>query len=140
MKPLKINHAAVWVCFVLLHGLGFVWYGPLFSEPWMEMVGLDMATVEANPPGAGAWITNSIATIVPLYVLAWLFTKLNVDTALRGLGFGLLLTFSFEFLSTMTGNMFAMNPYMLTWITGGFNLVAIGLSGAIIGGWKKYEA
>ncbi len=138
MKTLKINHAAVWVCFVLLQGLGFVWYGALFSEPWMEMVGLDLAAVEANPPGTGTWITNLIATIVPLYVLAWLFTKLNVDSAVRGAGIGLLLTFSFEFLSTMTGNMFAQHPYALVWITGGFNLVAMALSGAIIGGWKKY--
>ena len=137
MKTLKINHAAVWVCFILLHILGFVWYGPLFSEPWMEMVGLDLATVAANPPSAGAWITNSIATITPLYVLAWLFTKLNVDTMARGVGIALLLTFSFEFLSTMTGNMFALHPYALVWITGGFNLVAMALSGAIIGGWRS---
>lgn len=139
MKTLKINHAAVWVCFVLLNGLGFVWYETLFSEQWMEMVGLDLATVEANPPGAGVWITNSIATITPLYVLAWFFTKLNVESAIRGAGIGLLIVFSFDFLSTMAGNMFAQHPYALAWITGGFNLVSMALSGAIIGGWKKYH-
>lgn len=139
MRTLKINHAAVWVCIILLHGLGFAWYGFLFVEPWMEMVGLDMATAEANPPGIGIWATNTIATIVPIYVLAWLFSKLNVDTVVKGAGLGLLLTFSFEFLSTMAGNMFAAQPYALVWITGGFNLVGIGLSGAILGGWKKYS-
>ena len=79
MKTLKINHAAVWVCFILLHILGFVWYGPLFSEPWMEMVGLDLATVEANPPSAGAWITNSIATITPLYRFSLAFYKTQCE-------------------------------------------------------------
>jgi hypothetical protein len=98
-----------------------------------------MATAEANPPGIGIWATNTIATIVPIYVLAWLFSKLNVDTVVKGAGLGLLLTFSFEFLSTMAGNMFAAQPYALVWITGGFNLVGIGLSGAILGGWKKYS-
>lgn len=139
MKTLKINHLAILVCFVLLTVLGFVWYGPLFGEKWMGMVGLDLATVEANPPGAGIWITNVVATLIPLYTLAWLFTKLSVDSAGRGAAIGLLIVFAFEFMSTMTGNMFAQNPYGLTWITGGYNLVAIGLSGAILGGWRKYS-
>jgi len=52
MKELKINYLAVLVAVVLQFVLGFLWYGPLFGEPWMEMVGFDMATVEANPPGA----------------------------------------------------------------------------------------
>ena len=68
----KVNHYAVWVCVVLLFGLGFLWYGPLLGEQWMGMVGLDMATVEANPPVTGVWITNFVATVLPLYVLAWL--------------------------------------------------------------------
>jgi hypothetical protein len=109
----------VWVSVILLFVLGFVWYGPLFGEKWMAMVGPDPATVEASPPGAGVWITNLIATAVPWYVLAWLFTKMNVSTALQGAAIGLLIGFSFIFLSDMTGDMFAQNPYVLSWITGG---------------------
>ena len=138
MEKLKINHAAVWVAVVALSILGFVWYGPLFGDPWMAMVGLDKATVEANPPGAGVWITNLIATAVPAYALAWLFTKLNVESALRGAGIGLLIAFSFVFLSRMTSDMFAQNPYGLSWITGGFSLVGLALAGLILGGWRKY--
>ena len=136
----NINHVAVWISAVLLTVLGFVWYGPLFGEPWMAMVGLDMATIEANPPGAGTWITNIIATIVPLYVLAWLFIKLGVKTALDGLKYALIITFSFHFLSLMTGNLFAMEDYWLTWITGGFSLVTSAISGLIMGGWQKKNA
>ena len=139
MNDLTINHLAVWTSIILLHVLGFIWYGPLFGEPWMELVGLDMATVEANPPGAGTWITNLIATVIPVYTLAWLFTKLGVESLVRGLGIGMLMAFAFDFLSTMTGNMFAQNPYALSWITGGFNLVALGLTGAILGAWRKYS-
>lgn len=140
MGNLKINHAAVWVSIVLLHVLGFLWYGPLFGEKWMALVGLDMATLEANPPGAGTWITNTIATIVPVYVLAWLFTKLEVNTALRGAGIGLLISFSFVHLSVMTGDMFSQNPYALSWITGGYSMVAMTLTGLILGAWRKYES
>lgn len=134
---LKINHLAVWACVVLSFVLGFAWYGPLFGEQWMQMVGLDMATIEANPPGAGVWITNLIASVLPIYVLAWLFVKLDVTSGMRGAGIGLLITFTFVFLSKMTGDMFAKNPYALSWITGGFDMVVVTLSGFILGAWTK---
>ncbi|MDX2246726.1 MAG: DUF1761 domain-containing protein [Bacteroidia bacterium] len=140
MGQLTINHLAVWAGIVFLTILGFVWYGPLFGDQWMAMVGLDMATVEANPPGAGVWISNMIATIIPMYVLAWLFVKLEIESALYGAGIGLLIAFSFVFLSDMTGDMFAGNPYGLSWITGGFSMVGLAVGGAILGGWRKYKA
>jgi len=135
---LRINHLAILVCFLLLTGLGFLWYGSvLFGDPWMEMVGLDRATVEANPPGASIWVTNVIATLAPLYVLAWLFIKMGVDSGIRGAGIGLLISFSFIFLSKMTGDLFARNPYALSWITGGYDMVALTVSGFILGAWTK---
>ena len=99
------------------------------------MVGLDMATIVANPPGAGAWITNLISSLVPLYVLAWLFTKLDIRNGLKGAGIGLLISFSFDFLSRMTSDMFAKAPYELAWITGGFDMVLLTISGFILGAW-----
>lgn len=140
MKKLKINHGAAWVCIILLHVLGFAWYSYLFQAPWMEMVGLTMADAEANPSGTGIWLSNTIATIIPVYVMAWFFTKLNVESAFKGAGIGLLIGFSFIFLAEMVGNMFAMRPYGLAWITGGFNMVALTLTGLILGAWRKYTS
>jgi hypothetical protein len=139
MKELKINHLAVLVAVILQFVLGFLWYGPLFGEPWMGMVGLDMATIEANPPGAGEWITNIVSAVVSMYVLAWLFTKIPVFSLLQGLFLGLLIGFSFVLLSIMTSGMFAKDPYGLAWITGGFTTVGLGIGGAVLGAWKKYK-
>lgn len=105
----------------------------------MEMVGLDMATIEANPPGAGVWITNLISSVIPLYVLAWLFAKLDIRSGIYGAGIGLLITFSFDFLSRMTSNMFAQAPYELAWITGGYDMVLLTISGFILGSWLKVK-
>lgn len=140
MNQLKINHAAVWVVVVFMTILGFLWYDMLFGEAWMSMVGLDMATVEANPPGAGVWITNFVATVVPIYTLAWMFTKMKVSSPLKGAAVGFLIAFSFVLLNQMSGNMFAQNPYALTWITGGFQLVGLSVAGLILGGWRKYSS
>jgi hypothetical protein len=135
---LKINHLAILVCVVLLHALGFLWYGPLFGEKWMAMVGIDPAAMEAGEgPGASLWILNFIASIAPLYMLAWLFTKMNVTSGMQGAVIAFLITFTFHHLSLMNGNMFAGEPYGLAWITGGFSLVGMTISGFILGAWTK---
>jgi hypothetical protein len=135
MKNLKINHLAVLVCVIFLHILGAIWYGTLFLETWTGMVGLDME----NPPEAGIslWIMNFIAQVAPVYLLAWLFTKLDVTSGVRGAGIAFLITFCFHHLSLMSGNMFAGQPYGLAWITGGFSVVGLTISGFILGSWIK---
>ena len=140
MKELKVNHLAVLVAVVLQFVLGFLWYGPLFGEPWMAAVGLDMATIEADPAGAGEWITNIFTAVLSMYVLAWLFTRIPVTSLVQGLLIGLLLGFAFVLMSNMTSGMFAKDPYELAWITGGFTTVGLGVGGAVLGAWKKYKS
>jgi len=139
MKELKINHLAVLLAVVLQFALGFLWYSLLFGEAWMGMVGLDMATIEADPPGAEEWITNIVSAVVSMYVLAWLFTRINVTSLVQGLLIGLLIGFSFVLLSIMTSGMFAKDPYGLAWITGGFTTAGLAVGGAVLGAWKKYK-
>lgn len=133
----KINHAAILVSVIVLFAIGFLWYGVLFGDQWMRMVELDMAEAEGESGNAGIWITNLVATVVPLYVLAWLFLKLNVASGLEGAGIGLLIGFAFIFLSRMTSDMFAQNPYGLSWIVGGNSMVNLTVAGFILGAWKK---
>jgi len=136
MNNLKINHLAVFVCLILLHVLGFIWYGPLFGERWMELVHLDPESMEGGGE-AGIWITNFIASLAPLYLLAWLFTKLEVTSGLRGAVIAFLITFCFYHLTIMRDNMFSAQHYGLAWIVGGFSLVGLTLSGFILGAWTK---
>ncbi len=140
MNKLKINHLAILTCVIVFFGLGFTWYGPLFGPLWMAMIHLDMATMEANAPGASVWILNLIGTAVPLYVLAWLFTKLGIVSGVRGAGIALLIVFAFHHLPVMVGNMFAQQPFGLAWITGGFEMAGMTISGFILGAWTKPNA
>jgi hypothetical protein len=137
MNELRINHLAVLVSIVLQFVIGFLWYGPLFGEAWMGMVGLSMEIIEADPAGAGEWFTNIIASAAGIYLLAWLFVRLGVRTALRGAWLGFLIGFVFVLLSNMTTGMFAKDPYGLAWITGGFTTVGLMVGGLVLGGWTK---
>ena len=140
MKELKINHLAVLVAVILQFGIGFLWYGRLFENAWMEAVGLDLATIDADPAGAEEWITNIFSAAVSMYVLAWLFVKMGVDSLLKGAGYGLLIGFSFVLLSIMTSGMFAKDPYGLAWITGGFTTFGLTVGGAVLGAWSKSKS
>lgn len=137
MNNLKINHMAVWVAIVLQFVIGFLWYGPLFGESWMSMVGLDMDKIMADPAGASDWITNIISSVAGVYLLAFLFIKMNVDSFLKGTLYGFLIGFVFVLLAEKTSGAFAKYPYGLPWITGGFTTVGLTIAGAILGAWRK---
>ncbi|HET9486253.1 MAG TPA: DUF1761 domain-containing protein [Chryseosolibacter sp.] len=137
MNNLKINHLAVFVCLVLMHGLGFLWFGPLFGEKWMALVDLDIAAMQEDSSEIGLWVTNFIAVLAPLYFLAWLFTKLDVRSGVRGAILAFLISFCFHHLPLMSGNMFAGEHYGLAWIVGGYNLLGLAICGFILGAWTK---
>jgi hypothetical protein len=103
----------------------------------MAMVELDQATMESDSMEAGLWITNFIASLAPVYLLAWLFTKLDITSGLRGAVIAFLIAFCFHHLPLMSANMFAGEHYGLAWITGGFSIVGWTLSGFILGAWTK---
>lgn len=139
MKELRINHFAVLTAIAMQFVIGFLWYGPLFGDAWMNAVNLDMATIEADPAGAEEWITNVISAVISMYALALLYTKLKVETWMAGVWYGFLIGFSFVILSTMTTNMFGKMPYELAWITAGFTTVGLMAGGAVLGTWRKYK-
>ena len=131
----KINHGAVWASVVLLFGLGFLWYSLLFGARWMEMAGLTME--DADAAGAAVWVTNTISTVLMVYGLAWLLGKLQVSSGMEGAMMGLFIAFVFVMMPRMTNDMFAQNPYGLSWIVGGFSMAALTLSGFVLGAWRK---
>ena len=137
MNNLKINHLAVWTCIILMHAFGFLWYGPLFGEKWMALVQLDMETMQSDSANAGLWILNSVAIIASIYMLAWLLMKMNVTRGVQGALIGFLAVFCFHHLPVMNANMFAGEPYGLAWITGGYSLTWLTISGFILGSWTK---
>jgi hypothetical protein len=137
MNSLKINHLAVLVSVVAMHILGFLWYGVLFQTAWMNYVGITPENMNQNQPSPAIWVLNLIAIVAPIYVLAWLYTKLTVADGVRGALIAFLITFCVHLLPEMNSNMFARAPFGLAWITAGYTLVGLTISGFILGAWTK---
>lgn len=134
MRELKINHAAVWVIVVLGQVLPAFWYG-IFAEQWMSLNGFSEEEVMSG--GYTPYIVSIITAIAFAYMLAWVFVRMNVSTLKDGLMTGLIMGFPIAILGTMTMYMFSLQPYALTWIDGGQNLLIWVISGGLLGGWTK---
>jgi len=139
MNNIKINHLAVWACIIGMHVFGFLWYGPLFGDKWLALVGMDQETMQASSQGAGIWIMNSVAIIAAIYALAWVLQLIGVMSGIRGAGVAFVVVFCIHHLPVMNANMFAQDPYGLAWITGGYSLVWMTISGFILGAWVKMK-
>ena len=134
MNTFKINHAAVWVIVVLGQVIPMAWYGA-FAESWMELN--ELTAEEAMSGGNAPYIVSIIASIAFGYMLAWVFGRMGVSGLMDGLKTGLIMGFPIAILGTMTTNLFSMNPYGLTWIDGGCNLVIWVVASILLAVWKK---
>jgi hypothetical protein len=137
MKKLKINYWAVIVVVVLSQLVPMIWYG-VFAEQWMELNGLTMEMITEDGSSA-PYIMAIIASFTFAMVLAWLFKRMNVESAKDGLITAVIMGIPFSLFNLMTVYMFSFRPYGLAWIDGGENLIIWALSGIVLGAWRKYE-
>ncbi len=136
MKTLKINYLAVLVILILGQIIPMGWYSA-FQKPWMDYNHLTMEM--GNNAGAIPYIASIIYAGSLAWVLAWIFSRMKIESAMEGLKTGFLLSLPFSLFYNIMINFFAMRPYPLSWIDGGYGIVLFSISGLILGGWRKYE-
>ena len=137
MKELKINHLAVVIIVVIGQLIPMGWYG-LLAKPWMAYNELTMEYIQANQ-STTPYIVSIIQSFITAYALAWIFTKMRIESAISGLIAAVVMGFAFNLLPSMTQNLFSFRPYELTWIDGGVNLIIFAIAGVILGAWRKYK-
>ena len=136
---MKINYAAVVVSAVVYWLLGAVWYGFLFSKPWMELEHMTDAQAKSMNPVLPYIITFALNLLIA-FVLAQICAWRNANTAARGAAVGILLWIGFIGPVTFTSYMYEMRPMQLFAINEFYSLVGLCLMGAILGAWTKKAA
>ena len=132
---MRTNYPAVLVAAIVYWLLGAVWYGFLFSKPWMALEHMtDAQAISMNPvlPYVITFALNLLIAFVLAQVCAWR----NANTAARGSAVGVLLWIGFIGPVTVTTYMYEMRPMQLFAINEFFSLVGLCLMGAILGAWK----
>jgi hypothetical protein len=136
---MKTNYAAVFVSAIVYWILGAVWFGVLFSKPWM---GLEHVTQEQarsmNP--VLPYVISFALNLLIAFVLAQICIWRNANSAGRGAAVGVLVWIGFLGPITYTTYMYEMRPKELFAINEFYSLVGLCLMGAILGAWTKKSA
>lgn len=134
---MKTNYLAVLISGIVYWLLGAVWFGVLFSKPWMQLENIT-ASSSANP-----FLPYLISFLLDLwiaFVLSQVCLWRNATTISRGAALGILLWIGFVGPITYTTHMYEMRPQQLFAINQFYSLVGLAVMGAILGGWIKKAA
>ena len=130
----QINWLAVLLAFVASMAIGFVWYLPaVLGNRWMAAIGKTEEDLKNISGGAGIWVPMMVAAALTAILLAVLISKLDLDNALAGGFFALVLALVFRAGGHVIHNGFAGRPAAVTLIDSGHDLLAMTVAGAIIG-------
>jgi Protein of unknown function (DUF1761) len=136
---MKTNYAAVFVSALTYWILGAVWFGVLFSKPWMAFEHITKEQAQGMNPVL-PYVVTFLLNLVMAFVLAQLCIWRKADTAARGAALGVLMWIGFLGPVTYTTYMYEMRPKELFAINEFYPLVGLCLMGAILGAWTKKSA
>lgn len=136
---LRINHAAVWVAALLAQAVAPLIYSEVFfGIRWVELNELTEADFSKVDMGIGLSL-SFISSLAAAYMLAWLFKRMHVTSAVEGLKIALLIWLAFIFLEITTQNYFSVRSFELTLIDESVVLIKYEIAGILLGDWKKYS-
>lgn len=134
-----INFWAVLVSAIASMVIGGIWYGPLFSKPFMKAMGMDTWSEEKKAAMkksmALTYVWQFVASLVMFYVLAWLIGATYQLTVMGGLMAALLVWVGF-IVPLKLGDALWGGKMTLFWLGIGNMLVTLVVGGVIIGAWK----
>lgn len=111
--------------------VGFVWYGPLFGKRWMALNGFTEESMKGVNMGIvmAKGLTNSLVTAIGI---AFMFSFLGVDTLMEAIHFSAMLWLFFSATTQLLAHIYEKQPFELTLINWGNQLVGMVLAGVII--------
>ena len=131
----QLNWLAVLLAVAASMAIGFVWYMPaVLGNRWMAAIGKTEEDLKNISGGAGIWLPMMLAAALTAVLLAVLIARLGLDNAVAGGLFALVAGLVFRAGGHVIHNGFAGRPAAVTLIDSGHDLVAMAVSGAIIGG------
>jgi hypothetical protein len=85
--------------------LGMLWYGKLFGEAWMQLVGMTKKDIKkARKKGMGtSYAMASLSALVMSYVLYTFMQLVGAGSMLAGINVGLLMWFGFIGTTQLSG-------------------------------------
>lgn len=131
-----VNFLAVLVAAVANLLLGFLWYGPLFSKPWMKLMGMTRESMQQGGQSPIIYAVPFIGSLVTSYALALFINATGMGTAMGGAGVGLLAGLGFLAPAMGANALFGQKKFALYLIDTGYPIVSLIIAGVILGAWR----
>ena len=135
MNYSDVNFLAVLVAGVIHMVIGFLWYGPLFSKPWMKLVGMTQEQAQGNP-NPTIYLVPFVTALIGFYVLALFINAAGMGTLAGGATTGLLAGLGFLAAFSAANYLFSMKPFQLYLIDVGYPVLSLVIAGALLGAWR----
>lgn len=127
------NWLAVVVAALVQQVLGFLWYGPLFGETWLQASG--KTREEVGSPGAAIPI-SVVSSLLAALALALLLTVPEQPSLGLGIAVGFVASLGFAATAVATSNAFEGDPPKVTALYALYAVLSTTAMGAVIGGWQ----
>ncbi len=133
---MRTNYPAVIVAAIAFWLLGGIWYGVLFSKPWLALEHMTIEQARSVSP-ALLYLVSFLLELLIAYSLAQLCIWRNANTSGRGASVGVLVWIGFVGPIAVMNYMFEMRPKALFAINEFYPLAGFVLMGVILGAWTK---
>jgi hypothetical protein len=135
MQLVGMNVYAIVLAAIVAFMFGWLWYGVLFSDAWLEACGKSREEVNRDTPSPTPFIISFIGLVVMACVLAGVLRHLGADqvTLRGGIVTGVFMWLGFVITTMVVNNAFRGAKPSLTLIDGGHWLGVLILQGAVIG-------
>ncbi|TSC69668.1 MAG: hypothetical protein G01um101456_20 [Parcubacteria group bacterium Gr01-1014_56] len=134
-----VNYLAVLVSAIVMMGLGFLWYGPLFGKEWMRLSGFTPESMNAKAAGK-VYAISAIGALLMAFVmshsLVFAMTYLGESGIMAGLQTGFWNWLGFVAPVTVGVVLWEGKSWKLWAINSGYYLVALCMIGVILALWK----
>ena len=128
-----LNWWPILVATIAAFALGWLWYGPLFGQKWLEALG---KTQDELKPSPKPFIISFFAALLTCIVLAVLMNGLGMTSLSGGLVIGAITGIGFIATSMASDSAFCGWSMQLFLIQSGYRVVYNILMGGILGVWQ----
>lgn len=128
-----VNWIAVAVAFVVVYGVGFLWYGVLFTRAWTAALGREP---DMSNPGLSMTL-GALNTLLTVIGIAWLLARLGARTAMSGLAASFAAFVFFVLTASAMDYIYQGDSEQLFIIDIGYQLATFVLAGLILGAMQR---
>jgi hypothetical protein len=129
----EINWIAVLIGVVVSNGLGFLWYGPLFGQAWLRMIGKKEEDLEASTT---MYLTTAVASLITMIVLNLVVVSFGATGFFDGVLVGALALIGFSATATFVYTNFEGPPVNVWALYVAYQLVVFVIMGGIFAIWR----